>query len=225
MNRTLVAAAMLATMLPAAGAAQRREPLPQLAQELFLAETVYPQERGEVQLTLDARFDHGARTRLLGEYGITDRLQLSLVTPGLGGEANEEADAWEAGVLYAVLPDARPFSLSATVEASFEREQAPSWEPALIVARGWGALQLHATAAAEVERGDASPWGALAALLGAGRFTSTLELVRSAEPETFVVPGMFVHPGHQAEVAVGVPVCLTCDRRTEGVRAMFTVEF
>lgn len=231
MNRTtsLLAALLAALPLAAPAAAQapaRGEPLPQLAQELFLAETVYPQDRGEIQLTLHSRVEDGSHTRLLAEYGVTDRFQLSMKTPALERRSGEDEDEtfYEGEVLYALLPAARPLALSASVEASFARGQAPQWEPMLVAARGWGRLQLHGTAAAELTFGDATGWGALAALVDAGRATPTLELVHSADHEDYVVPGLFVHRGG-AELGVGVPVCLSCAHSTEGFRAMLTVEF
>ena len=232
MNRrtSTVAAALAAPLLAGAAAAQapaRGEPLPQLAQELFLAETVYSQDRGEIQLTLYSRVEDGSHTRLLTEYGVTDRFQLSMKTPALERRAGDDEDEklYEGEVLYALLPAARPLALSASVEVSFARGEAPQWEPMLVAARGWGRLQLHGTAAAELSSGDEAGWGALAGVFDAGRATPTLELVRSADHEDFVVPGLFVHPGSGAELGVGVPVCLSCGRRTEGFRAMLTVEF
>jgi hypothetical protein len=229
-NHHLILAALAAALAAGRAAAQqqpaRGEPLPQLAQELFLAELVYPQERGEVQLTLDSRVEDGTHTRALAEYGVTDRLQLSLNTPVLErGAGGGEEDVYEAGVLYALLPSARPFSLSASLEASFARGAAPQWEPALIAARGWGRVQLHGTVAGELDGEDQALWGALAGLVDLGRATPTLELVRSAEHEDYVVPGLFVHPRESAEIGAGVPVCLSCTHRTEGFRVMVTLEF
>jgi len=227
--RSILVAAAAAALAAGRAAAQRPargEPLPQLAQELFLAETVYPQERGEVQLTLHSRVEAGTHTRALAEYGVTDRLQLSLTTPVLerGASGGGDEDTYDVGVLYALLPAAYPVELSASVEASFARGAAPQWEPALVAARGWGRVQLHGTVAGELD-GEGAVWGALAALVDAGRATPTLELVRSAEHENIVVPGLFVHPASAVEIGAGVPVCLSCDRRTEGFRAMVTVEF
>jgi hypothetical protein len=229
-GRSILVAALAAALASGRAAAQRPakgEPLPQLAQELFLAETAYAQERGEVQLTLHSRVEAGAHTRALGEYGVTDRLQLSLTTPVLerGAAGDEDEEAWDAGVLYALLPSADPLELSVSVEASFARGDAPQGEPALIAAGGWGRVQLHGTLAGELDGEEEAVWGALAALVDAGRATPTLELVRSAEHDDFVVPGLFVHPAGGVEIGAGVPVCLSCTGRTEGFRAMVTVEF
>jgi hypothetical protein len=229
-HHRILAAAVAAALAAGRAAAQRPargEPLPQLAQELFLAEVVYPQERGKVQLTLDSRVEDGTHTRALAEYGVTDRLQLSLDTPVLerGAGGDDDEDAYEAGVLYALLPSARPFSLSVSLEASFARGAAPQWGPALVAARGWRRVQLHGTVAGELDGEDRALWGALAGLVDLGRATPTLELVRSAAHDDFVVPGLFVHPGGSAEIGAGVPVCLSCTRRTEEFQVMATVEF
>jgi hypothetical protein len=228
--RSILVAALVAALAAGRAAAQRPargEPLPQLAQELFLAETVYSQERGEVQLTLHSRVEAGTHTRALAEYGVTDRLQLSLTTPVLerGAAEGEDEEAYDVGVMYALLPSAYPVELAVSVEASFAPRSAPQWEPALVAARGWGRLQLHGTVAGELDGEGQAVWGALAALVDAGRATPTLELVRSAEDEDIVVPGLFVHPAGGVEIGAGVPLCLSCSRRTEGFRAMVTVEF
>jgi hypothetical protein len=77
--RVTSALAVIALLYPAAARAQ--EPGRQPLQELFLTETVYPQERGELQVTLGAlvdrtRDDKAALVPFSLEYGITDRWQL-----------------------------------------------------------------------------------------------------------------------------------------------------
>jgi len=69
----------LLLLLPRIAAAQESETQP--LQELFLTETVYPQERGELQFTFGTRIDRASREQssLLPfsvEYGITDRWQI-----------------------------------------------------------------------------------------------------------------------------------------------------
>ncbi len=77
---------MLAVMLliPGSAIAQERE---QPVQELFFTETVYPQERGEIQLTLGTRLDRSrsdraALTPVSIEYGLTDRWQIEAAWDG-----------------------------------------------------------------------------------------------------------------------------------------------
>ena len=61
--------------------ASGQEPSAQPVQELFFTEVVYPQDRGELQLTLGARIDRAespssALVPFAVEYGITDRWQV-----------------------------------------------------------------------------------------------------------------------------------------------------
>ena len=77
MVRTLV----LAGLLLAPRLASAQEPDTQPVQELFFTELVYPQEKGEWQLTLGARIDRARREQsslvpFTVEYGITDRWQI-----------------------------------------------------------------------------------------------------------------------------------------------------
>ncbi|HET7229481.1 MAG TPA: hypothetical protein VFJ16_05730 [Longimicrobium sp.] len=222
----LAVSAVVAARAPLAaqGSPSERE-LPQLAQELFAAETVYPQERGEVQLTAFTPVGEAEHPRILGEYGITDRLQASLVTPALGSGDEGEENAWEAGVLYALLPTASPIAVSVEMEVSLADGQAPQWEPAVIAARDFGRVQLHGSVRTELSDAGDEVSGALAALVDAGRLTPTLEAVWAASGDDLLVPGLFVHPMHDVEAAIGVPVCLTCQQTRGGVRLMFTVEF
>jgi hypothetical protein len=67
-------------MLPGVAFAQEPPP-PQPLQELFLTEVVYPQERGEVQVTLASLVDRSAPgaaalTPVSIEYGVTNRWQV-----------------------------------------------------------------------------------------------------------------------------------------------------
>ncbi|HEX8276225.1 MAG TPA: hypothetical protein VF615_26535 [Longimicrobiaceae bacterium] len=198
--------------------------LPQLAQELFLAETVYPQERGQVQLTAHSRFRSGPHTRLLGEYGFTDRFQASVLTPALEGDAEEDEEPWELGVMYALLPGGSPLALSVSLEASLADGEAAEWEPSLIAAKQWGRVQLHGSVAAGLAEPARSVTGTAAALLDAGRLTPTLELTWSADDEEYAVPGAFFRPREGVELGVGVPVCVSCGSSPRQLRAMVTVE-
>jgi hypothetical protein len=224
---TSIAAAVLAARAPLAAQQATPEPLPQLAQELFLAETVYSQERGDIQLTVFGRSEPEANARFLGEYGITDRLQVSLVTPAAGGEADDEDKAWEPGVLYAIFPADAPLAVSVELEASFAKGEATQWEPALIAARHFGPVQLHGSVRTELSNPGDAVSGALAALVDAGRLTPTLEAVWAGSDDDYVVPGLFVHLTEKMEVAVGVPVCINCGSTgtNHEVRAMFTLDF
>lgn len=218
---------LAAALLPGAAAAQQRpEALPQLAQELFLAENSYVQDRGEVQLTALSRLEHGPHTRLLGEYGITDRLQVQVVSPELESGADaEEGEETTVGAAFAVLPYAAPLAVTVSLEAGLSPDAPPRWEPGLVAAHRFGRLQLHGALSAELAEGDRTLTGSLAALVAAGRLTPTLELVNEGDAGRFVVPGLFAHPRDGVELGVGAPLCLSCDRMAEEARVMLTVEF
>jgi hypothetical protein len=221
---------LLGTALGAVGgpaAAQRvehPEPLPTIVQEVFLAELVYPQERGAVQLTGSSRLQHGAHTRLLGEYGITDRLQASVVTPIPESDPEEGERSWELGALYAVVPTG-PVEVSASGEVEVEHGAPPVWKPSVIAAVGHGHVQLHGTARMEFSQGQHALGGGATALLDAGRLSPTAELVGGEGEETFVVPGLFVHPREGIEAGVGAPLCISCPSLGRQVRVVVTVEF
>jgi hypothetical protein len=118
---------------PAAGAqesAARAAALPQFVQELFVAETVQLQGRGETQLTLKARTrsreDPQTHSHLVVEYGITDRLQLSVRTPTFDRHPDDELRRAQPSVFVALLPGARPLALSARAGAGFARGVSPA---------------------------------------------------------------------------------------------------
>jgi hypothetical protein len=77
--RTTVRLAVIALLFPAAAWAQEKDRQP--LQDLFFTQTVYPQERGETQLTLGAlvdrtSVDNAALVPFSIEYGITNRWQI-----------------------------------------------------------------------------------------------------------------------------------------------------
>jgi len=224
---TLAALALAPLFLRAPLAAQQAgpgAPPPQLAQELFLAETVYTQEQGEAQLTLHTRIEGGTHTRLLGEYGITNRFQVQALTPALEDGGDGDEGAYEAGVLYALVPNQAPVALSVTMDVSLQHGEAPRWEPALIAARQFGRVQLHGAVSTELGEPADAVTGTLAALFDAGRLTPTLELVMQGADDDFLVPGLFIHPHEHVEVGVGAPICIQCQSSLRQVRVMLTVE-
>jgi hypothetical protein len=230
MMRICLAVLVLLGLLPVPARAQDDGvTLTDLVQELFEAETAYPQEAGTLQLTMDARFGDAGTARLLAEYGITDRLQVSLASPYLQLEKGGE-ESMTAGVLYNLVngPDLAA-SLSLEVEIpTGGAESAVAWEPALIVARQVGMAQLHGSVAASLssDRTELSP--GLGLILDAGRITPTLELTATLAdgeaPDVGLTPGLFVHLSRHLEVGIGAPVSLHGGRRPD-VLALVTLEF
>lgn len=92
MKRGPVLLVLLAGLHATKGAAhaeepsEQEEPVDELLQELFLGEAVYPQERGELQLTGElagarAMAEDEVHFQALAELGITDSFQLSVAVP------------------------------------------------------------------------------------------------------------------------------------------------
>ena len=237
-RRVVGALAVGAALAPGRAWAQGGDdaPLPQLVQELFVAATVQAQGRGQTQVTTkggtSSREDPGAHLRALVEYGITDRVQLGVLTPTLEGharlgDAGDEYRRVRPSLFVAVLPGARPFSLSLSAGAAVASGVAPTWEAGVVAARGMGRVQLHGASALAIERGTATLTETLAALYDAGALTPTLTLAHDAEglARWALVPGLFAHPGPRFELGVGMPVSLAGGRTVRTARFVVTAEF
>src|SRR5687767_13153419 len=92
--------------------------LSQLVHELFLTESVFPNERGEYQPFVAAdyqRHSRGSWNTLLTvglEYGITDRLQVSTAIPWVAshdeGESGDGVGDLSAELFYNLVPPSEP---------------------------------------------------------------------------------------------------------------------
>ncbi|HEX6039455.1 hypothetical protein [Longimicrobium sp.] len=217
-------------LMPVRARAQEGEgTLPELVQELFTAETAYPQEAGAVQLTADARIEDGATARLLAEVGITDRFQLSVLSPYADledGGAEEEVTVGAQYNLFNGPTMAASLSLEATIPT--EGDGVAEWEPALIVARQLGMAQLHGSVSAGISKDQTDFTPALGLMLDAGRITPTLELAATVAdgetPEISLTPGLFVHLLPNLEAGVGAPLDVS-HSTLPNVVAMVTLEF
>lgn len=144
----------LAVFTPDVLGAQQTSRFPQIIQEFFITDAVYPQEAGETQLTLDTRVDREIGPRLTVEYGVTDRLQIGATTPAIGVSAGDEANTLEIGTLYNLLSGNSPFVLSTALQLALSRGERPEWEPSLIAAKQIGNAQLHASVTAGLRSGE-----------------------------------------------------------------------
>jgi hypothetical protein len=236
--RAALLAGALASMLagPASLGAQvileKNAPPKQVVQELFLSELVQAQERGEVQLTVKGRAHRVSsdawlrRGQGLIEVGLTDRVQLSLVTPDLGTDLDPASRRWEPGLLVALVPQAMPMAISAIGSVTFGRGAAPTTDLGFVVARTWYALQLHAANSWNVT--DGRQTSTFAGLYDRGRFTPTLELVidsDEAERAWVVVPGAYVHAGRSLELGAGAVLSPARGAVLAGGRVVLTASF
>ena len=233
--RTLVLPAAVALFGPSSVHAQHaaNPPLKQLVQELFVAETVQPQGRGELQLTAagsaDRPLDGGrwpARAQGLAEYGLTDRWQLSVRTPAAGPDRDPDDRRVVPRLFVAVLPGSHPFALSVFAESGVARGVAASSAYGAIAARGFGRLQLHGMETLERSEGEVQSSETLAALWDAGAWTPTLELAHQGEhvARWALVPGLYGHIGDTFEAGVGIPLSLVGGPTITGARLVLTLE-
>jgi hypothetical protein len=178
----------------------------EVIQELFLGETVYAQDRLELQLTSALSFVHtpagGAFIAApFFELGLTERFQIGAELPiesaplqgegeGDGGRALGVGNVSVGALFNAYNSRKRGFALSFALEGSFPAASGsvgePAWgvEPVIIAYKALGPVHMNLALAAEVEipTGDdedveLSPSAALGLFLPVGPVVPTLELL------------------------------------------------
>jgi hypothetical protein len=240
-----VAAALILLCPAVAGAqvAEREEPI----QELFVGETVFVQERGEVQLTttFDGRknADEKAwRTAQLVQYGVTDRLELDTELPFVSGRestALRQAGLGdiEVGILMGLARRIHAGALSVGLrlrlptgdEARGHGEGETVPEPIVIFAKAFGSAQLHASAEVGfANKGTPKEWtyGA-GVVVPTGHWRETLEVDARHEGDEnrlLLTPGLYFKPRRAFEIGIGIPVGLTQRSSDVGAVVLATVE-
>jgi hypothetical protein len=248
MTRTLILVTWL--LLPRVAMAQEpRQPL----QELFFTEVVYPQEKGEIQLTLSVLLDRSGPERsglipLSIEYGVTDRWQI-----GAGWDGYTQFDNTpfkhlrtaraSVGTKYSVMNiKDSPVHAAVGVDVEFpdngafpddEGETGVEADTFIALAAdlgrgvtlfGSGGYSLESRAATELfkngERPDAPATVSFGALLAFHRATVALEYTNRndglpwrLDGSPLVTPSFVFHPGHQWELAAGIPFPLRGEHR------------
>jgi hypothetical protein len=246
MQRTLLLAA--AVLLPrlALGQGFPQQPL----QELLFTEVVYPQQKGEIQLTLGSRVDRSrpdlsVLMPLNIEYGLSDRWQVEAGWDGYtqAGGSPLRTGRVSVGTKYSFMNIAHSrvhAAFGVDVEfphsdafADGEGEGGMELEPFVALAAGLSdrvtvfasvAASLEprevAVAARRGERPDDRGTISFGALLAIGHVTLAAEYTNRSDAlpwrldgAPLVTPSIVVHPGHEWELAAGVPIGL---RRSEG---------
>ena len=104
--------------------AQEETEMDEYIQEFFLGQTVFPQDKREIQFTLKPSFAKKTEGQICipfeMEYGFTDRFQIEIEIPYFlsfpsEGHTVKGLGNAEIGLMYSILKKNRPFSLSAGV--------------------------------------------------------------------------------------------------------------
>jgi hypothetical protein len=216
--------------------------LPLYIEEFFLADAVRSEERGEYQVTFSGQSFRGNGSSLDGkaaglelEYGITSRLQLGLELPyGVQSSATSELPvAWSTvspSVQYQFIRSSRPFALSAALAADLPvngRGEA-AVEPELLVAKAFGALQIHANVTPEFSADEKSlEYNVAAVRPFAHDLFPTLEFNGrriAGVNSRYVTPGLYRHFAHRVELGAGLPLGVGSHSATLGVVVKLTWE-
>ena len=197
-----------------------RAPMPEYLQEFFLSDAVRCQEKGEVQLTLatESRHPAGANVALHVEYGLTDRLQAGLEVPYGITASRDEVEIiprWSsisAGFVYEFIRSNRPITLSAgmTFELPLSSRGELGFAPAILLARSFRKLQIHASVLSEIEQWKPSVDYNVATVhpikhvwFPTFEFNGRRQNARNA---FYLTPGLYRHSKHRSEVGIGIPV-------------------
>ena len=203
----------------ASGNSNFRAPMPEYIQEFFLSDAVRCQEKGELQFTVATQSQHlvGTNADLEVEYGLTDRLQVAIGVP-YGIVANRDegeiAPGWNSfnvGFLYQLIRSDRPFALSAgmTMDLPLRSQEKLGYEPAILVARSFHKLQVHASVISEIQRWKATfAYNVSAVYPIRHGWLPTFEFNgRRTETNSFyVTPGLYRHLGLRTEIGIGIPI-------------------
>jgi hypothetical protein len=213
--------------------------MPEYIQEFFLSDAVRSQEKGELQITVgtDSRKRMGSNAVMEIEFGLMDRLHISLEAPyeiTAGREAAENLPGWNSigvGTLYQIIRSDRPFSLSAGV--MFEVPVRPGHElgiqPMILLAKAFRQLQIHTSALSDVRE----PHGEFEYNVGSvypirQRWFPTFEFNgrrENALNSFYLTPGLYRHLRHRVEMGIGMPVGAGGVAGRVGVVVKMTWEF
>jgi hypothetical protein len=226
--------------------AQKISEIEESLQEFFMGETVYAQEKNEVQFTLKPAYWKKDDMEMLSiplqfEYGFTDRFQIEVqlpyyfLRPQPGQAVNGMGNA-EVGFLYNILKGNKPFAFSVAMEVGLPTaqkekgidEKEVEWEPSLIIARQIGRAQVHASIAAEITKSESTFYNYnLATVFPFGDWRATLEVNGKINDEKifYLTPGLIWKGLDDFEFGVGVSKSINKNYTASGVFFMVTHEF
>jgi len=194
-------------------------PMPEYVQEFFLSDAVRCQEKGELQFTLatKSRYSVGTNADLEVEYGLTERLQVAIGVPyGIVAHQDEQEivpgwSSFNVGFLYQLIRRDRPFALSAGIvmDIPLNSQGELGYEPAILLARSFHKLQVHASVISEIEQWKPTFAYNVAAVYPVrhGWFpTFEFNRRRTEANSVYVTPGLYRHLGPRTEMGIGIPI-------------------
>lgn len=203
-------------------------------EELFLTDTLHPQDVGEFALHLISstwkQFKHN-RALVSAEYGVTERLQVTIDSPGIIVDSRWSFADLSGAALYTLMPNNRPFAMSVQIgfgstDRSIGEARSVQTTPSLLAARAFGRFELHGQIAAGLSNGANEYAVNLGSTYAVGKWTPTLELndFRSKNsPGLLLTPGLYYHFTKRMEFGIGVPIHLYRAENIPQVMSIFTV--
>jgi len=224
--------------------AQSKLEMDEYLQEFFTGETVFSQDRNEIQFTLKPSFTKSEQSQLCipfsVEYGITDRLQIEVEVPYLISSLTERQRIKgmgnaEVGLMYNILKSYRPFSLSVGINKNLKTagkdigayDEEASWEAYTVVARQLGSGQIHGNLRTELADGQINFNYGVGCVVNFGRFDGTFEVTTNKEEERifYFTPGLIWKQPNGLEF--GMALSKSVDKYSDGwsLVAMMIYEF
>lgn len=219
-----------------------------LVEELILGESPYPQEAGELQVTLSVEHlstEEENTTDLVAELelGITDWLQVGVEVPYRwidGKEGEEDEDGLrDVGVsVLCVLLNDDALILSGAVEVNFPSgdedkelgEGKIEVEPMLLGAARFDGIELYGGVGGEITDEDEVFTYSAGLVAALGPVVGLLEVsgesgAEGGGDEAVIAPGLAVEVMDDVELLIGVPIGLNDDSPDWGATFRVTAEF
>jgi hypothetical protein len=197
-------------------------------EELFISESVYPQEAGEIQLSFLTIYNKSKVLDNYGfpltiEYGITDSLQVEVELNSFKEKGTFRFNQIEIGTKYSFmnikglkLHSAVGFEIGFPIRAADDDEESSlSYEPFLILAKdfpGLNNLQFFTELRLEIEdefKEFEIGWN-VGIFVPIGRFciVSELNFINIDEKEVYITPGLIWNLPGSWELMIGFPLGL-----------------
>jgi hypothetical protein len=222
--------------------------LSQTVHELFLTESVFPNQQGEYQPFVAADYQRHSRdswNTLLTvgvEYGITDRLQVSTSIPWVSihyeGESDDGAGDLSSELFYNLIPTSEPVALSFAAGITLPTgnedrgfgEGEEQLELTMIMAGRAADVQWQFNLGGEWTDDESELVYSVAVLPMQSHATIVLTLELSGAEtdegsELYATPGLHWRPAENAGLGFGVPIGLSSDAQHRRVMMYYTIEF